>query len=70
MDRWGPDGCRSRLNEIVRYIVNQLNQRKRDSKGLDAKAKLLVATIPNSMAPVLAKRLVKKAIRLAEKEAS
>lgn len=68
MDKWGVDGCEARLDsDIVPWIVKQFDDRRKKPKGLSVTAKHLVRVTPRAAVPVIAKRLVKKAIRAAKK---
>lgn len=56
MNRWGPDGCREHMGEIVASLVKEANRRK------------LTRLIP--MKSVWAEGLVNQAIRNSEKPIS
>ena len=69
MDRWGVDGCTEHLDtDIVPWMVEQFEKRRAEPEGLSVTAKAIVATTPKLLVPVLARRLVKRAIRTARRK--
>jgi hypothetical protein len=69
MDRWGADGCEEPENfaEIVKYMVLQFNERRLSLAGISKTARAFLRVTPKSAGPMLAKRLVKRAIRVSRK---
>lgn len=69
MDRWGPDGCSApeNLKTIILWMVRQFRKRRRHRDGLSVTARAIVASTPKRFVPVLAKRMVLKAVRLSRK---
>lgn len=68
MDTWGPDGCEAHMQEIIDWMVKQFEARKNKQEGLGVVATGIINITPTWAVPVLAKRLIKQAIRLARKE--
>jgi len=71
MNFWGIDGCLERLeNRIIPWLVKQFKERKQNQEGLNSLAKTIVRITPEQASPLLARRLVKQAIRYAKKKSA